>query len=130
MRREIGLVFQDSALDRTLTVAENLRFAGLLRNLPTAVIRQRSDELLELFNLRDRRDKPVATLSGGMRRALIWRVACCTARVCYFWMSPPWGWMYQAVVASGVSSSAYGVSKGSPSFSPHTISKKPRRAIR
>ena len=70
VRREIGLVFQDSALDRTLTVAENLRFAGLLRNLPTAVIRQRSDELLELFNLRDRRDKPVATLSGGMRRAL------------------------------------------------------------
>jgi ABC-2 type transport system ATP-binding protein len=70
VRREIGLVFQDSALDRTLTVAENLRFAGLLRNLPTAVIRQRSDELLDLFRLRDRRDKPVATLSGGMRRAL------------------------------------------------------------
>ena len=70
VRREIGLVFQESALDRTLTVAENLRFAGLLRNLPTSVMRQRSDELLDLFNLRDRRDKPVATLSGGMRRAL------------------------------------------------------------
>jgi ABC-2 type transport system ATP-binding protein len=70
VRREIGLVFQESALDRTLTVAENLRFSGLLRNLPTAVIRQRSDELLELFRLQDRRDKPVATLSGGMRRAL------------------------------------------------------------
>ena len=70
VRREIGLVFQESALDRTLTVAENLRFAGLLRNLPTAVIRQRSDELLDLFRLQDRRDKPVATLSGGMRRAL------------------------------------------------------------
>jgi ABC-2 type transport system ATP-binding protein len=70
VRREIGLVFQESALDRTLTVAENLRFAGLLRNLPTSVTRQRSDELLDLFNLRDRRDKPVATLSGGMRRAL------------------------------------------------------------
>jgi ABC-2 type transport system ATP-binding protein len=70
VRREIGLVFQESALDRTLTVAENLRFAGLLRNLPTSVIRQRSDELLDLFRLRDRRDRPVATLSGGMRRAL------------------------------------------------------------
>jgi ABC-2 type transport system ATP-binding protein len=70
VRREIGLVFQESALDRTLTVAENLRFAGLLRNLPTAVIRQRSDELLDLFRLQERRDKPVATLSGGMRRAL------------------------------------------------------------
>jgi ABC-2 type transport system ATP-binding protein len=70
VRRAIGLVFQESALDRTLTVAENLRFAGMLRNLPAAVIRQRSDELLDLFRLRERRDRPVATLSGGMRRAL------------------------------------------------------------
>ncbi len=70
VRRETGLVFQDSALDRTLSVAENLRFAGMLRNLSTAVIRKRSDELLKLFNLNDRRGQKVATLSGGMRRAL------------------------------------------------------------
>lgn len=70
VRRETGLVFQDSALDRTLSVAENLRFAGMLRNLSKAVIRERSDELLKLFNLNDRRDRKVATLSGGMRRAL------------------------------------------------------------
>ncbi len=70
VRREVGLVFQESALDRTLTVDENLRFAGMLRNLPRATIRQRSDELLELFNLRERRHMKVATLSGGMRRAL------------------------------------------------------------
>lgn len=70
VRREVGLVFQESALDRTLTVDENLRFAGMLRNLPRATIRQRSDELLELFNLRERRQAKVATLSGGMRRAL------------------------------------------------------------
>ena len=30
VRRSIGVVFQEQALDRTLTVAENLRFAGLL----------------------------------------------------------------------------------------------------
>src|SRR6185436_5064199 len=30
-REAIGIVFQESALDRTLTVAENLRFAGLLQ---------------------------------------------------------------------------------------------------
>ena len=70
VRREVGLVFQDSALDRTLTVDENLRFAGMLRNLPRATIRQRSDELLDLFNLRERRRMKVAALSGGMRRAL------------------------------------------------------------
>ena len=70
VRREVGLVFQESALDRSLTVDENLRFAGMLRNLSRATIRQRSDELLDLFNLRERRRMKVAALSGGMRRAL------------------------------------------------------------
>ena len=69
-RRQIGLVFQESALDRTLTVRENLRFAGRLYNLSPAISEQRSAQLLELFDMADRRDKPVATLSGGMRRAL------------------------------------------------------------
>ncbi|HEX4986467.1 MAG TPA: ATP-binding cassette domain-containing protein [Burkholderiales bacterium] len=69
-RAAIGLVFQESALDRTLSVAENLRFAGLLHNLPSKTIEERSAELLELFGLADRRDRPVGSLSGGMRRAL------------------------------------------------------------
>src|SRR5215471_8117482 len=38
VRASIGVVFQDSALDRTLSVAENLRFVGLLYNLTPAVI--------------------------------------------------------------------------------------------
>jgi ABC-2 type transport system ATP-binding protein len=70
VRGAIGLVFQDSALDRTLTIAENLRFAGLLYNLTPAVIRERSAELLELFGLADKSNRPVGSLSGGMRRAL------------------------------------------------------------
>jgi ABC-2 type transport system ATP-binding protein len=70
VRGAIGLVFQDSALDRTLTIAENLRFAGLLYNLTPAVIRERSAELLELFGLADKSNRTVGSLSGGMRRAL------------------------------------------------------------
>jgi ABC-2 type transport system ATP-binding protein len=69
-REAIGIVFQESALDRTLTVAENLRFAGLLQNMPPKIITERSVELLDLFGLQEHRAKPVATLSGGMRRAL------------------------------------------------------------
>jgi ABC-2 type transport system ATP-binding protein len=69
-REAIGVVFQESALDRTLTVAENLRFAGLLQNLPLRTIAERSRELLELFGLNEHRSTPVAALSGGMRRAL------------------------------------------------------------
>src|SRR5438128_612745 len=69
-REAIGIVFQESALDRTLTVAENLRFTGLLQNLPARTISERSRELLELFGLNQHRSTPVAALSGGMRRAL------------------------------------------------------------
>jgi ABC-2 type transport system ATP-binding protein len=70
VRRRIGVVFQDAALDRALTAAENLRFAGLLNNLSRAEIRRRSAALLELFGLTERSDVPVGALSGGMRRAL------------------------------------------------------------
>jgi len=69
-RASIGLVFQESALDRTLSIAENLRFAGLLYNLRPRVIEDRSAELLALFGLADKRNRPVGSLSGGMRRAL------------------------------------------------------------
>jgi len=69
-RESIGIVFQESALDRTLSVTENLRFAGLLQNLTPKTISERSSELLELFGLNEHRSKPVAVLSGGMRRAL------------------------------------------------------------
>ncbi|MGH8756039.1 MAG: ABC transporter ATP-binding protein, partial [Burkholderiales bacterium] len=70
VRAAIGVVFQESALDRTLSVAENLRFAGLLHNLPVVQINERSSELLKLFSLEEKRNQPVGELSGGQRRAL------------------------------------------------------------
>jgi ABC-2 type transport system ATP-binding protein len=70
VRREIGLVFQEPALDPTLSVEETLEFAGALRSLPKQLCRQRSDELLELFEIGHKRAARVATLSGGMKRAL------------------------------------------------------------
>ncbi|MGH8743375.1 MAG: ABC transporter ATP-binding protein [Burkholderiales bacterium] len=70
VRAAIGVVFQESALDRTLSVAENLRFAGLLYNLAPAQIKERGGELLRLFGLTEKRDQAVSELSGGQRRAL------------------------------------------------------------
>lgn len=70
VRSRIGVVFQDSALDRTLSVWENLRFCGMLYGLAPAEIARRAGELLDLFGLAEKRDRPVATLSGGQRRAL------------------------------------------------------------
>jgi ABC-2 type transport system ATP-binding protein len=69
VRRNVGLVFQETTLDRDLTVEENLRFAARLWSLPAKVARPRIDALLREFALLERRDDPVRTLSGGQRRA-------------------------------------------------------------
>ena len=70
VRKLIGLVFQDSALDRTLSVEENLHFAGALYSMPPGLVEARMRELLGLFDLDAKRKAPVGSLSGGMRRAL------------------------------------------------------------
>lgn len=70
VRRSIGLVFQESALDRNLTIEENLNFAGALYGLDNETIERRGEELLTLFDLKDKRCVSVAALSGGMRRAV------------------------------------------------------------
>jgi ABC-2 type transport system ATP-binding protein len=69
-RRSIGLVFQETTLDRDLTVEENLRFAARLWNLPGERAAVRIAELLRQFGLLERRGDPVRELSGGLRRAL------------------------------------------------------------
>src|SRR5690606_23027001 len=63
-RRRIGLVFQDSSLDRTLTVEENLLFCAGLQGLSRKESRQRLEELLPLFELEGKRHARVGSLSG------------------------------------------------------------------
>ncbi len=70
VRRSIGLVFQETTLDRDLTVEENLRFAARLWNLPDGLARPRIAVLLHQFGLEARRRDPVQALSGGLRRAV------------------------------------------------------------
>ena len=70
VRREIGLVFQDVTLDTYLTGTQNLRFHGQLYGVPSADLEVRMNQVLELVGLWDRRDKEVATYSGGMKRRL------------------------------------------------------------
>lgn len=70
VRRQIGLVFQESALDRTLSVEENLLFCAGLHGLKKRQVKERINALLELFNLENKKSAPVASLSGGMRRSV------------------------------------------------------------
>ncbi|MGW6647323.1 ABC transporter ATP-binding protein [Streptomyces sp. A244] len=70
VRRSIGLVFQETTLDKELTVEENLRFQADLFDVPRRRAQDRIGHLLELMDLADRRGAPVRTLSGGMQRRL------------------------------------------------------------
>ena len=68
VRRQLGVVFQNPALDGKMTVGENLRMAGLLYGMGRRAVRQRSQQLLEVVGLWERRNERVEKLSGGMRR--------------------------------------------------------------
>ena len=70
VRRNIGLVFQDTTLDNYLTGEQNLRFHADLYGVPKAQLGARMRQVLEMVNLWDRRGAEVATYSGGMKRRL------------------------------------------------------------
>ncbi|HET8807208.1 MAG TPA: ABC transporter ATP-binding protein [Methylophaga sp.] len=70
IRSLVGLVFQDSALDRTMTVDENLQFAAALYGMNKQQANERIDELLAVFNLEKKRHLKLLALSGGQRRAV------------------------------------------------------------
>jgi ABC-2 type transport system ATP-binding protein len=70
VRRNIGLVFQDTTLDNYLSGAQNLRFHAALYGVPAAAVAPRMRQVLEMVGLWDRRDSLVMTYSGGMKRRL------------------------------------------------------------
>jgi ABC-2 type transport system ATP-binding protein len=70
VRRHIGLVFQDPTLDGQLTATQNLRLHAELYGIDRRIIPERMDQMLEMVDLADRRDQPVMTFSGGMKRRL------------------------------------------------------------
>jgi ABC-2 type transport system ATP-binding protein len=68
IRARIGVVFQSPAVDKKLTVRENLRYGGMLLGLSGRDLAARSDELLAATNLAERAGDLVGELSGGLRR--------------------------------------------------------------
>jgi ABC-2 type transport system ATP-binding protein len=70
VRKRFGIVFQDPSLDQDLTAWENMDLHGVLYHVPRKVRRERSETLLKLFELWERKDSPVKQFSGGMKRRL------------------------------------------------------------
>jgi ABC-2 type transport system ATP-binding protein len=70
VRRNIGLVFQDPTLDGYLTAAQNLQLHAELYGVRSDQVKPRMQQVMTMVGLWERRDSPVATFSGGMRRRL------------------------------------------------------------
>ncbi|SDG05817.1 ABC-2 type transport system ATP-binding protein [Sinosporangium album] len=70
VRRNIGLVFQDSTLDLYLSAEQNLRFHAELYGVPRPQVGPRIQQVMEMVALWDRKDSKVLTFSGGMKRRL------------------------------------------------------------
>jgi sulfate/thiosulfate transport system ATP-binding protein len=67
-RRGVGLVFQNYALFRHMTVAENIEFALRVRRMRAAERRQRRQELLRLVALDGFDERLPGQLSGGQQQ--------------------------------------------------------------
>jgi ABC-2 type transport system ATP-binding protein len=70
-RRMIGVSPQEINLDKFLTVEEVLLYHAGYYGVPKKKARERAEELLELFGLVGRRKQRVNTLSGGMKRRVM-----------------------------------------------------------
>src|SRR5467141_4326167 len=56
VRRCFGVVFQDPSLDSDLTAWENMDIHGVLYHVPRQIRRERSETLLKMFELWERRN--------------------------------------------------------------------------
>lgn len=70
VRRSIGVVFQDPALDTKLTGKENLEFHAMMYGLSRDERKSRLADVLRLVELEEKADVLVEKYSGGMKRRL------------------------------------------------------------
>ena len=70
VRKSIGIVFQDTTLDKDLTAYENLVFHAYLYGVKKSEIKPRVLDAIRFVDLYDRKDDLVKKYSGGMKRRL------------------------------------------------------------
>ena len=68
IKHQIGVVFQDSVLDKTLTVYENLKFRAGFYGIFGQDFKARYQELEKLFDLAEIKNQKIQKLSGGQKR--------------------------------------------------------------
>ena len=70
VRKSIGVVFQEQALDGKLTGRENLEFHAMMYGIKKDERKRRIDAVLNLVDLTDKASVLVEKYSGGMKRRL------------------------------------------------------------
>ena len=70
IKRNLGVVFQNSVLDKDLSVRDNLQSRAALYGIQGRAFRQRLSELAELLEFEDLLKRTVGKLSGGQRRRI------------------------------------------------------------
>ena len=68
--RTLGVVFQDSVLDKPLTVRENLKSRAALYGITGKAFEKRLKELVNILDFGDYLNRTVGKLSGGQRRRI------------------------------------------------------------
>lgn len=70
IKTKLGVVFQDSALDKALSVRDNLESRAALYGITGSSFNKRLQELAELLDFKDLLKRTVGKLSGGQRRRI------------------------------------------------------------
>lgn len=70
IKRSLGVVFQNSVLDKDLSVQDNLQSRAALYGIKGKEFKQRLLELAELLEFKDLLKRTVGKLSGGQRRRI------------------------------------------------------------
>lgn len=70
VKKQIGVVLQQTSVDVDLSVWENMEFHGRMHHIPNPTRQKEINGWLEYVELADRRNDRVSTLSGGMKRRL------------------------------------------------------------
>ena len=70
IKREIGVVFQNSVLDKQLSVRDNLKSRAALYGIHGSDLEKRIIELSELLELNELLKRPLGKLSGGQKRRI------------------------------------------------------------
>ncbi|MDY0028144.1 MAG: ATP-binding cassette domain-containing protein [Candidatus Humimicrobiaceae bacterium] len=68
IRKDIGVVFQDSLLDNLLTVRENLFIRGSFYRMPGKTLSESVDRAVSAAGVKGFLNRPYGKLSGGQRR--------------------------------------------------------------